>query len=120
MVYCSTPIENLETLGETFVALVRHLENSYRFEATAPQSVEVTMFHQPDRKRYTVSLVNFQEKLPNIPIDGIEVRLRVPRKVNGITQLPGGNAIPSLMRGGQTVFRAPRLKTLAMFAVNVV
>ena len=36
----------------------------------------MTVFHQPDRHRYLLSLVNFQKDLPNIPIEGIAVRMR--------------------------------------------
>ena len=34
----------------------------------------MTVFHQPDRHRYLLSLVNFQKDLPNIPVEGIDVR----------------------------------------------
>ncbi len=119
VIYGSSLIENLDTLRETYIRLLHYLEDTYRFEATAPSSVEVTMFHQPDRQRYTVSLVNFQDPLPNIPIDGIEVRIRIPETVKQVTQLPGEQEIRFTKRADEVVFRSPRLETLAMFAVNI-
>jgi hypothetical protein len=51
-------------------------------------------------------------------IDGIGVRLRLPGRVRSISQLPGGKVIRHRDRNGLVTFTAPRLQTLAMFAVN--
>ena len=109
----------MDTLSETFLRLVRLLKNAYSMEAIAPRSVEVTMFRQPDRKRYVVSLVNFQNEMPNIPVSGIEVRLRLREPVKEISKLPEGKPVQFAIRGEQTVFLVPHLDTLAMFAVGV-
>ncbi len=53
-IYCSSLLETVEGLSETFIKLLRLLCGTYSFEADAPASVEVTMFHQPDRKRYVL------------------------------------------------------------------
>jgi hypothetical protein len=125
VIYCSSLIENIATLADSFVALVRLLENGWHFEATAPVCVEVTMFHEPERQRYVLSLINFQEELlqqgrPNIPVEGIEIRLRLPERVKQVAQLPEERPIPLERRDKQlTVLRVPRLETLAMFAVRV-
>ena len=80
--------------------------------------VELTAFHQPDRHRYVVSLVNFQKDLPNIPVEGIEVRVRLPREsIDRVTRLPDGDTIEHTTSDGVVAFRAPRLDTLAMFAI---
>lgn len=119
VIYCSTVVEDYATLDDTFLALLRDLDDAYRFEATAPKSVELTLFHQPDRGRYRLSLVNFQDQMPNIPVDNVEVRLRLIGPVTGITQLPGGEPIAHAQRGDQVVFQVPRFETLSMFAVDV-
>ena len=117
-IYCSSLIENLPTLKETFIGLIRALEPKYRFEAVAPSCVEVTLFHQPERQRYRLSLVNFQDSLPNIPVDGVQVMLRLPEQVQRIVHLPAGNEVRKSEQDGQLVFEVPRFETLSMFAIE--
>jgi hypothetical protein len=83
----------------------------------APGCVEVTLFCQPERSRYVLSLLNFQKDLPNIPIYGIEVRLRLPQPVRRIVALPSETPVDHQARNGRTVFTVGRLDTLAIFAV---
>ncbi len=118
-IYTASLLENVEGLSETFIRLVRELGGDFRFEADAPPVVEMTIFHQPDRHRYLLSLVNFQRDLPNIPVEGIEVRARlVGESVRRITRLPGQETIEFQNRNGVVTFRAPRLETLAMLAIE--
>ena len=63
--------------------------------------------------------MNFQKDLPNIPVDGIEVKLRLATKLKSITLLPDGKALKFRERSGVAAFTAPRLDTLLMCAVNV-
>ncbi len=120
VVYCSSVLETAPGLGDAFVKLLRALYSPYRFEADAPAPVEVTLFHQPDRGRYVLSLVNFQKDLPNIPVDGIQVRLRLGNAVVArVVQLPNGNEIEHRVEQGTLTFVVPRLETLAMFAVDM-
>jgi hypothetical protein len=118
-IYCSSPIETMESLADTFVRLVRRLEDRFSFEADAPAAVELTLFHQPERHRYRLSLVNFQKDLPNIPVLDIPVRLRLPGKVLRVVQLPADRPVPHSEAGGVVRFTVPRLETLAMFAAVV-
>ncbi len=118
-IYCASPIETIDSLAATVVRLVRRLEDRFRFEADAPSAVELTLFHQPERHRYRLSLVNFQKDLPNIPVVDIPVRLRLPAKVVRVVQLPGDRAIEHTEADGVVRFTVPRLETLAMFAVIV-
>jgi hypothetical protein len=117
-IYCASPIENLDTLRETYSRLIRLLQPEFVYEVAAPTCVEATVFHQPDRSRYVVSLVNFQKELPNLPVEGIEVRLRLPAPAKRVVQLPSGREIHFRVKEGQTVFNSPKLETLAMFAVE--
>lgn len=120
VIYCSSVLEAVESLGDTFVRLIRFLNADYRFEVQAPAVVEATMFWQPERRRYVLSLVNFQKDLPNLPVSGIRVRVRLPgRRVRAVVSLPGGRPIRPARTGGGVAFTAPRLQTLAMFAMNV-
>lgn len=118
-VYCASPVENVESLGETYVKLVRMLAGDLRFEADAPGVVEMTVFHQPERHRYLLSLVNFQKDLPNIPIEGITLRMRTPQqKLRRVVRLPEEKIVEHSMRDGVATFSAGRLETLAMFALE--
>ncbi len=66
-------------MRDVFVRLVRSLAPGLTFEAEAPTAVEVTLFAQPERRRHVLALVNSQAEQPNLPVDGIEVRARLPR-----------------------------------------
>ena len=81
-------------------------------------AVEATLFHQADRNRYVLNLVNFQHTLPNVPVEGIEVRLRLQRRVQSVQALPSGRALRLRRKGNAVSFTAPRLDTLLMLAVN--
>jgi hypothetical protein len=120
-VYTSSVLETVPELAPTFLSLVRSLSpDGWRFEVEAPECVEATLFHQPDRHRYVLSLVNFQPTLPNIPVDGIKVALRLEGgRVRAVRELKAGQAVAFDQRGGSVTFTAPRLETLAMFAVEV-
>jgi hypothetical protein len=102
-----------------FVNLLRTLAEPFSFEAEAPKAVEVTMFQQPERKRSIVNMINFQKELPNIPVDGIRVRVRLdgmrPRQ---LLLLPDERPVAHEVQDGYVAFTAPRLETFHMFAVD--
>jgi len=119
VVYCASLLENVEGLAPTFIELIRSLHSDYAFEIAAHPAVEATLFEQRDRRRYVLSLVNFQKELPNIPITGIEVKLRLNARINSVTHLPSGKALKVHERSGGITFVAPRLDTLVVCGVNV-
>lgn len=116
--YCASLVEDVETLQESFVCLLRRLCPRPAFELSAHPAVEATLFHQPDRRRYVLSLVSFQHDLPNVPADGIEVRLRLPQRVQSASAIPSGRALRLRREGDRVVFIAPRLETLLILAVD--
>jgi hypothetical protein len=89
------------------------------FELDAPASVEASLFDQPERSRYILSLVNFQEELPNISISDIRIRLRLPAKVGTVRVLPSRQELKVERNADVVAFVAPRLATLSMFAIEV-
>jgi hypothetical protein len=120
-IYCASPIESVDNLFDTLPELVRRLHKTYAFEVDAPSCVEATLFRQADRHRYLFTLVNFQRDLPNLPVDDIRVTLRVPQgRVGRVALLPDGQAIATTERDGGVSFVAPRLLTLALFAIEIV
>jgi len=116
-IYCATPLEMEENLREVFVRLIRRLCPDPILEAEAPASVEITLFHQPERQRYRLTLVNVQHDLPNIPVQGIRLRLRLPQPVRWVKQLPEGKEIRFRATRDGIAFTVPKLHTLAMFGV---
>jgi hypothetical protein len=118
VIYAASVIEEVDGLRESFIRLLRRIQPVYSFEAAAPGVVELTLFRQPSRKRYVLFLVNFQPEQPNIPVDEIEVRLRLPERISLIEEVPSGNKIPHRTDNEGVLFTAPRLHTLAMFAVK--
>jgi hypothetical protein len=118
-IYCASPLETIESLNGTIVRLVRRLNDRFRFEADAPAAVELTLFYQPERHRYRLSLVNFQKDLPNIPVLEVPIRLRLPEKVVHVVELPGGRDVQHAEKDGVVRFTVRRLETLAVFGVIV-
>jgi hypothetical protein len=117
-IYCASLIENLENAEDALLRLVRMLHSDYQYEVDAPQCVEVTLFSQPDRKRYLLSLLNFQKELPNLPVDGIRVRLNVAEPIVSVKRIPSGQAIKLTRTEKGVQFDAPRLETLVMIEAN--
>jgi hypothetical protein len=119
VIYVTTDLESYDIHHETLVSLVRLLAQPFSFEASAPKSVEVTLFHQPEKKRLVVSLINFQKELPNIPVDGAIVRVRFDnRRVRELALLPERKAWPYEINCGYVELMAPKFETFCMFALD--
>jgi hypothetical protein len=118
-IYVAGDLESLEIHRAVFANLLGLLCGSFSAGADAPGAVEITAFHQADHKRFIVSLINFQKDLPNIPVDGIRVKVRLDgRTPQRVALLPDGATRPFAVRDGYLEFTAPRLETFAMFAVE--
>ena len=119
VIYVAGDLENSDPHRGIFINLIRLLVESFSFEADAPKPVEVTLFHQEDKRRFIVNLVNFQKELPNIPVEGIRVRIRLEDKnPRELLLLPEEKVLDYEMRDGFLEFVAPRLETFAMFALD--
>ena len=70
------------------------------------------------RRRYLLSLVNFQHSLPNLPVDGIEVRLRLPHRLRQVRVLSSADSLRFRSSGDVVAFNTPRLQTLLMLALT--
>ena len=118
--YSASVIELTLGLDATLARLLRMLIGPGRMEVDAPASVEATLFHQPDRHRYVVTLASFQKELPNLPVEGVEVRLRLaPHRVRRITRIPSGASIAMKTAGETVTFKSPTLRSIEMFSVEV-
>ena len=120
-VWLAGPIEagQAEINPVLLVHLIKHLlPGPYKFELEAHPSVEMTLFHQQDKKRLLVGLLSMQEKLPAIPV-GATVRVQPPsgRTVKGIYQLPERKAVKFESAGA---YRQFTLQPFDMFTMLLV
>ena len=99
-----------------FAQMVRELAGRpFSLEADAPGAVEVTLFHQPDKRRFLVNVVNAQEQLPPIPVFDAVVRVRTDgKKPVGAALLPDEKPLPFTIRGDYTEIVVPRLDIFCM------
>lgn len=118
-IYCTLALEGAEMHREVFANLVRLYASPFSVTADAPKAVEMTTFLQADKQRYLISLVNFQKELPNIPVNGIQVRVNLgSATVRQLLLLPESQPWPFQAADGYVEFTAPTLETLAMFALD--
>jgi hypothetical protein len=118
-IYCASLLEEVETLQETFLALLRRLCAAFVFEVDTHPAVEATLFRQPSRQRYLFSLVQFRKDLPNVPLANIPVALRLPGRVRRIERIPSGRRLPFRIAGNAVRFVVPRLETLAQVVIQM-
>jgi len=103
-----------------FINLIKLISNRpFFFEADAPKSVEVTLFHQEDKKRYLIDLLNYQAELPNIPVSDIKIRIRLDnKKPQRLILLPEGKKLDFKIEGNYIEFIAPKLETFLMICLE--
>lgn len=90
-----------------------------RFDADAPPVVEVVLFHQLERRRFLVNLPNSQQEPPNVPVDGVCVRVRTgERRVRRVLVLPEEMELRHTRSGDYVEFTAPRIETFRMVAME--
>jgi hypothetical protein len=105
---------------EAFAQMVRTLAAApFSFEVDAPPAVEVIVFHQPDRKRFLINLVNEQELLPPVPVRDLAVRIRLDgRRPVRAALLPEESALPFRVTGGCVEVVISRLDVFQMVLVD--
>jgi hypothetical protein len=69
--------------------LKRALPGPYHFEVDTHPSVEMTLFHQEDKKRLLAGLLTMQQQLPAFPV-AATVRVHIPgdKRVTAVMHLP--------------------------------
>ena len=121
-IWVAAPIESRpdEVYAKIVAHLIRrYLPGPYQFEVDAHPSVEATLFHQADKRRLVVSLLNTQTKTPKIPV-GATVRVLLPAKCKPrkVLDLPSQKEIPFEGAGLYVQFIVPPIKVLAMASVE--
>jgi hypothetical protein len=99
--------------------LKRILPPPYRFEADTDPAVEVTLFHQEDRSRLLVGMLNLQAQVPTIPV-AATIRVQVPhgRRVRKVSLLPELKKVAFSACGPYVSFRVPEFKLIRMALVE--
>jgi hypothetical protein len=111
---------DLKGMEDIFLRLLDLIRpKPFIFCSSAPRPVEITLFHQKDRRRFLINLLNFQSELPNIPVMNIEVKIRLDeKKASGVVELPAENKLKFQQEDGYAIFTVPRLETFVMAALD--
>lgn len=101
--------------------LKRILQPPFKFEADTDPSVEVTLFHQEDRHRLLVGMLNLQPQVPVIPV-AATIRVLVPSagKVRKVSLLPEQKAVKFSRSGSYVSFNVPEFTLVRMALVDYV
>ena len=99
--------------------LRRFLPGPYHFEVDTHPSVEMTLFHQAERKRLLVSLLNMEWRLASIKFSAT-VRVKIPagRAATAVLDLPERKEIQFKRNSEYVEFRIEQFETMAMAAVE--
>lgn len=117
--YAAGAIEATPHHSEIFANLIRLLaDKPFVFESDAPKPVEITVFHQPDKKRYLISLLNIQEELPNVPVEAIEVKMNIPQKAIGLLDVGTEKTWPFETQDNSVRFKTGRFQTFQFYALS--
>lgn len=117
--YIAGELEGSDLYLDILGNLLRLLYADFTFEAAAPPPVEVSAFRQDDKNRMLINCVNFQEQLPNIPVDGIAMKVRLGgRKPRQLLLLPEEKKLSYRAAGDAIEFTLPRLETFRMLALD--
>jgi hypothetical protein len=89
------------------------------FETDAPAAVEATLFDQQEAGRLVLHLLNFQQRLPNIPVFDLRMRIRTDgRRIREVSRVPDSESVEFTDSGGVVEFTVPRLDTYEMYTVG--
>jgi hypothetical protein len=99
--------------------LRRILAPPYKFEADTDAQVEITLFHQEERNRLLVGMLNLQSAVPTIPV-GAAVRVLLPpgRTARTVSLLPEQKRIAFSRSGPYIAFEVPNFKLVSMALVE--
>ena len=117
-IYAGGALERYEENRGLFADLIRRLLPQPTMKVDAPPAIETTLFDDRAGSRYRVNLLNFQERLPNVPAAGIRVRLRIPERVRRVVRIPDERPLVWQQQDGVVRFEAPVVETFEMVSVE--
>lgn len=120
--WAAAPIESSsEAVNLRLVAalLKRLLPGPYYFEVDAHPSVEMTLFHQEEKKRMLAGVLTMQQQLPPFPATAT-VRVQVPagKKITAVRHLPERKPIKFKTAGAYVQFDLEPFTELSMALVE--
>jgi hypothetical protein len=119
--YCAGVIESWThtTQQAVVVRLLRSLMARPPWvQMDAPSAVESTLFLQEDRHRFVLSLINYQQELPNIPVRDLTVRVRLDgRTARGVSLLPDRTAVDYSTTDDSVAFAVAELRDYTMLEI---
>lgn len=115
----------LESRGDAVDAAIfelllkRVLPPPYEFEADTDRAVEFTLFHQEDRDKLLVGMLNLQTQLPAIPV-AATIRVQVPEghRASRVSLLPEQKEIAFSSTGAYISFQIPSFNLVATALVE--
>jgi hypothetical protein len=120
--WVACPIESSDQAvnAKLVVSLLhRVLPGPYHFEVETHPSVEMTLFHQEEKRRLLVGLLNLQQQLPPIPV-GATVKVQIPsgRQVAKVVHLPQRGELRFEKVGSYVQFHLEPFGVLTMAVVE--
>jgi hypothetical protein len=121
-IWAAAPIESASNAVNARLLvwlLKRVLSGPYHFEVETHPTVEMTLFHQPEKGRLLAGLLNMPQDLPPVPV-GAVVRVRIPegRRVTGVVSVPDRKAMGFEKAGPYVQFRLEPFPVIAMALVE--
>ena len=121
-IWVAAPIESSsEAVNARLVAslLKRALPGPYRFEVDTHPSVEMTLFHQEEKKRLLAGLLTMQQQLPPFPARAT-VRVQVPagKKVTAVKHVPDLMPLEFTPAGPYVQFQVEPFTSLCMAVIE--
>jgi hypothetical protein len=117
-IYAAGAVEHAVEYG-ILPGLLRLLDLRPSVEVDTPSSVEVTLFQQPENRRFVVNLVAFEVEPPNTPVHDISLRVDLrgagPKRV---ALVPEDVELKHHLEGRHLVFQVPEMRTFAMVVID--
>ena len=121
-VWVAAPIESSsEAVNARLVAalLKRALPGPYRFEVETHPSVEMTLFHQEEKKRLLAGLLTMQEQLPPFPVTAtVRVQASRGKKVTAVLHVPERKPLKFKTAGAYVQFDLEPFTSLSMALIE--
>jgi hypothetical protein len=99
--------------------LRRFLPGPYRFEADTHPTVEITLFHQPEKNRMILGLLHMTRELPSLPVTAC-VRVLPPKgaRIKRVTMVTYGTSPLTTEDGDYVTIHVPTFDTYTMCAIE--
>ena len=121
LIWMSAPIEKirLHPHKKVFKKLIDVLSGRYSLLSDAPSCVEFVTLHQAAQKRYTISAVNEQERLPPVMVSNAHIKFKASGcQVREVRLLPGNEPIRFEKKpDGYIEFEIGNLSVFKIFSV---